>query len=175
MAHLTRTKLESPVGDLTLILADGVLCTLDFEDHPDRCETLLGRRFGATSIEPAASDDPVLSPVKDRLSRYFDGDLTAVDDLPVDPRGTPFQQMVWLCLRSIPAGQTLSYGALAERVGRPTASRAIGLANGANPIAIVLPCHRVIGSDGSLTGYGGGLDRKRWLLQHERVLQRALL
>lgn len=175
MAHLTRTRLESPVGDLTLILADGVLCTLDFEDHADRCETLLTRRFGAVSIEPSTPDDPPTAPVADRLRRYFAGELTAIEDLPVDPRGTPFQQTVWLSLRTIPAGQTLSYGALADRLGRPTASRAVGLANGANPIAIVLPCHRVIGADGSLTGYGGGLDRKRWLLQHEGVLERGLL
>jgi methylated-DNA-[protein]-cysteine S-methyltransferase len=101
------------------------------------------------------------------LTRYFDGELTALDTIPVAFRGTPFQEQVWTALRTIAAGTTLSYGALARRIGRPTAVRAVGLANGSNPIGVVVPCHRVVGSDGSLTGYGGGLERKRWLLEHE--------
>ena len=101
------------------------------------------------------------------LERYFDGDITALDTIEVAFRGTPFQRDVWTALRGIAAGSTLSYGGLARRIGRPAAVRAVGLANGRNPIGVVVPCHRVIGSDGSLTGYGGGLVRKRWLLEHE--------
>jgi len=101
------------------------------------------------------------------LERYFDGEITALDAIPVAFTGTPFQQKVWEALRTIAAGTTLSYGALATRIGEPKAVRAVGLANGRNPIGVVVPCHRVIGSDGSLTGYGGGLPRKRWLLEHE--------
>jgi methylated-DNA-[protein]-cysteine S-methyltransferase len=106
-----------------------------------------------------------------RLDRYFAGELTALDAIGVDPGGTPFQNRVWLKLREIPVGRTWSYADLARAVGRPRAVRAVGAANGANPIALVLPCHRVIGSDGSLTGYGGGLARKRWLLAHEGALR----
>jgi methylated-DNA-[protein]-cysteine S-methyltransferase len=107
------------------------------------------------------------SALKAALKAYFGGELHALDAIPCVPDGTPFQQSVWSALRAIPAGQTLSYGGLAQRLGKPTAVRAVGLANGANPIPILIPCHRVIGSDGSLTGYGGGLERKRWLLAHE--------
>jgi methylated-DNA-[protein]-cysteine S-methyltransferase len=102
------------------------------------------------------------------LLAYFDGDLDAIADLPTATNGTAFQRAVWSALRRIPAGRTVSYGMLATQIGRPKAIRAVGLANGANPIAIVVPCHRVIGADTSLTGYGGGLHRKRWLLAHER-------
>jgi methylated-DNA-[protein]-cysteine S-methyltransferase len=101
------------------------------------------------------------------LQRYFDGDITVIDTIRVTFSGTLFQTKVWSALRTIPGGTTLSYGALAARIGAPKAARAVGLANGSNPIALVVPCHRVIGSDGTLTGYGGGLPRKRWLLDHE--------
>jgi methylated-DNA-[protein]-cysteine S-methyltransferase len=104
------------------------------------------------------------------ISRYFAGDLEVIDTLPVASRGTPFQQTVWKALRKIPCGTTLSYQQLAEQIGRPNAVRAVGLANGSNPVGIVVPCHRVIGSNGSLTGYGGGLKRKRWLLEHEQQM-----
>ena len=102
------------------------------------------------------------------MNRYFAGDLEAIDNIPVQTAGTAFQRSVWNELRRIPTGAPVSYGKLAQRIARPKAVRAVGLANGANPIGIVVPCHRVIGSDGSLTGYGGGLERKRWLLEHER-------
>jgi methylated-DNA-[protein]-cysteine S-methyltransferase len=107
------------------------------------------------------------------LQAYFEGDLDAVTCLPTATNGTDFQRTVWDALRRIPVGHTISYGALAVQIGRPTAMRAVGLANGANPIAIVIPCHRVIGANASLTGYGGGLDRKRWLLQHESACSAA--
>ncbi|MBO0756054.1 MAG: methylated-DNA--[protein]-cysteine S-methyltransferase, partial [Bradyrhizobiaceae bacterium] len=108
--------------------------------------------------------------IKQALSAYFAGDLTAIDRIAVATRGTGFQRDVWAALRQIAPGTTLSYGALAKEIGHPKAVRAVGLANGANPIAIVIPCHRVIGADTSLTGYGGGIKRKRWLLNHEGAI-----
>jgi len=106
-------------------------------------------------------------PVRDKLKAFFAGDLAAIDSIPVESAGTPFQRAVWKVLRKIPAGKTWTYTQLAARAGRPEAVRAAGAANGLNPISVVVPCHRVIGADGSLTGYGGGLPRKEWLLQHE--------
>lgn len=106
--------------------------------------------------------------LSETITRYFAGELNAIDRIPVETGGTPFQREVWRALREIPCGSTTSYGALAKRIGRPAAVRAVGLANGANPVAVVVPCHRVIGSNGSLTGYGGGIERKRWLLDHEK-------
>jgi methylated-DNA-[protein]-cysteine S-methyltransferase len=105
------------------------------------------------------------------LEAYFAGDLTAIDTLSVKTAGTSFQQTVWKALRAISPGTTLSYGELARRLGRPNSARAVGLANGSNPVAIVVPCHRLIGADASLTGYGGGIGRKRWLLAHESALR----
>ncbi len=125
-------------------------------------------RFGPVPLEPAS--DPLGAVAAMRA--YLAGDLVALDRLPVDGGGTPFQREVWAALREIPAGTTWSYKRLAEHIGRPAAVRAVGLANGSNPLGIVVPCHRVIGADGSLTGYGGGLPRKRWLLEHEGVLLR---
>ena len=104
------------------------------------------------------------------MEAYFAGNLAAIDEIRVETGGTPFQREVWAALRTIPAGTTLSYSALAVQIGRPKAVRAVGLANGANPISIVVPCHRVIGANNSLTGYGGGMQRKRWLLAHEGFL-----
>ena len=149
--------LDSPVGELAIVVdATGALRTLAFVERLTREEN-----WGAVT--------PVANPfgLTDRLRAYFAGELAAIDDLPVALEGTEFQRTVWLALRDIPCGETRSYGDIALKIGRPNAVRAVGLANGANPIAIVLPCHRVIGSDGSLTGYGGGLPRKRWLLAHE--------
>ena len=105
------------------------------------------------------------------MRAYFAGDLAVIDTLKVDTGGTDFQRAVWRQLRRIPCGKTISYAELARRIGKPKAVRAVGLANGSNPISIVVPCHRVIGTDGSLTGYGGGLHRKQWLLEHEHALQ----
>ncbi|NIK89018.1 methylated-DNA-[protein]-cysteine S-methyltransferase [Rhizomicrobium palustre] len=112
-------------------------------------------------------DQPNPFGLRDAFTAYFAGEVTRLDRLAIGVRGTDFQMEVWQALRTIPAGQTLSYGALAQRIGKANAVRAVGLANGANPIALAVPCHRVIGSSGSLTGYGGGLERKRWLLRHE--------
>ena len=127
---------------------------------------LLGLHYGA-AVTLAGGRAP--SPARRALEAYLAGDLGAIDALAVETAGTLFQRAVWAKLRLIPAGETLTYAALAARIGRPKAVRAVGAANGANPIGVVVPCHRVIGADGALTGYGGGLERKRWLLAHEGV------
>jgi O-6-methylguanine DNA methyltransferase len=147
--------IESPLGPLLLAAEDGGLTLLWMSPLPER-ETGAGD----------ARDRAVLAAAGEQLDSYFAGDLTAFD-LPLAPGGTPFQQGVWSALVEIPFGETVSYGSLATRLGRPGAARAVGLANGSNPISIIIPCHRVIGSDGRLTGYGGGIDRKAWLLDHE--------
>jgi methylated-DNA-[protein]-cysteine S-methyltransferase len=125
---------------------------------------------GLTFVEASLADQADPSGIADALRRYFDGELAAIDDVQVRfDRGTPFQHEVWSALRTIPVGETISYAELARRVGRPTGFRAVGGANGRNPIAVVVPCHRVIAADGTLGGYSGGLDNKRWLLAHEGV------
>lgn len=134
---------------------------------------LLTRACGVRHVAFREVCDP--AGCRGALQAYFAGDLAAIDRLEVAPAGTPFQRGVWAALREIPCGTTQSYGALARRLGRPDASRAVGFANGANPVAVVIPCHRVIGANGSLTGYGGGLDRKRWLLDHEARRARPTL
>jgi methylated-DNA-[protein]-cysteine S-methyltransferase len=162
---LFRDHLATPIGKLLIVTDEsGRACLVDFEDDDARIRRLIPRYYGAGACL-AAKTPPAR--VCNSLRAYFAGDLHAIDSIPVATPGTPFQQRVWSELRAIPAGQTVSYGALARRLGSPAAVRAVGLANGANPIAIVVPCHRVIGADGSLTGYGGGLARKRWLLAHE--------
>ncbi len=158
-----RDEFESPIGVITLVWEGEALCALDFGDHEPRMQRLWRRHHGA--VEPAPHPAP--AHLRDSLNRYFAGDLDALDSIPVRTEGTPFQELVWTELRRIPPGRTLSYGELAQRIGKPRAVRAVGLANGSNPVGIVVPCHRVIGADGSLTGYGGGLERKRWLLAHE--------
>jgi methylated-DNA-[protein]-cysteine S-methyltransferase len=164
--RLAFARIDSPLGEIAIACAGEVLVALDFADADGRFERSLRRRFGAVELVPAR--DPL--GVATRLARYFAGRLDAIEDVAADPGGTLFQQRVWAALRRIGCGTTLSYGALAAALGQPTATRAVGLANGANPISIFVPCHRVIGSDGSLTGYGGGVTRKRWLLEHEGVL-----
>ena len=156
----THVTVPSPVGPLTIVAQDGAITGLymDAQRHAPQPE-LLG-------VPGDAGDEPFAAAAA-QLSAYFAGRLTEFD-LPLSPAGTDFQLRVWTGLRAIPYGQTVSYGELATRVGSPTASRAVGLANGRNPIAIVIPCHRVIGADGSMTGYGGGLDRKQFLLALER-------
>jgi methylated-DNA-[protein]-cysteine S-methyltransferase len=158
--------LASPIGDL-LIVSDGAsVCGVEFGAELDHLIPHLRRRYGAFGWIQSA--DPVGA--TSCLRAYFDGALHALDEVRVDCGGTPFQARVWAALRQIPTGATISYGELARRIGNPTAVRAVGLANGSNPVPLVVPCHRVIGSGGSLTGYGGGLDRKSWLLEHEGVL-----
>ncbi len=148
--------LASPIGPLTLVAEDGMLTGLYMDTR--------GRQPGSDVLGGTGDpqDEPFASAAR-QLEDYFAGGL-AVFDLPLAPAGTQFQRRVWAALQTIPYGQTWSYGQLARTVGNASASRAVGLANGRNPIAVVIPCHRVIGADGSLTGYGGGLDRKRFLL-----------
>lgn len=143
------------------------LRALDWEDHDPRMRELLRLHYGVDAVQWVDRDRT--SSVRQRLEAYFAGDLSAIDSIPVETRGTAFQREVWAALRRIPVGQTLSYGTLARQIDRPKAVRAVGMANGANPVGIVVPCHRVIGAHASLTGYGGGLARKRWLLEHEGV------
>jgi methylated-DNA-[protein]-cysteine S-methyltransferase len=157
---------ETPIGTLLLLTdATGRVRVLDFGDYGDRMRRLMRLHYGAASYR--IEDAPAPTAARRALDAYFGGDIGALDGLQVETGGTPFQRQVWAALRTIPAGETMSYGELARRIGRPTAVRAVGLANGSNPIGVIVPCHRVIGADGSLTGYGGGLPRKQWLLQHE--------
>jgi methylated-DNA-[protein]-cysteine S-methyltransferase len=160
-------RLASPLGALSLVHdEEGRLRALDFEDHGARMMRLLARHYGAgrytlgTGRAPATLGAP--------LAAFFAGDIAAIDAIAVATGGTDFQRRVWAALRRIPVGTTTSYGQLASALGCAGASRAVGLANGSNPVVVVVPCHRVIGADGTLTGYGGGLERKRWLLAHER-------
>jgi methylated-DNA-[protein]-cysteine S-methyltransferase len=162
---LLEDRIDTPVGEVILLAdTDGNLRAVDFADHEARMHDLLRRQY-RRPIEVERRRDP--AGLSTALAAYFAGDLARIDDLPVATGGTDFQNRVWTALRRIPCGRTTTYGALAAKIGRPSAIRAVGLANGANPVAVVVPCHRVIGSDGSLTGYGGGLARKRWLLAHE--------
>lgn len=161
--------LPTPIGDLVLICdEEGRLRATDWTNYDHRMQQLLNRHYGADNFALAQAKDPF--GLSSAIAAYFEGELHAIDTLAVATAGTDFQKSVWHALRSIPVGTTLSYGALAEKLGKPSAVRAVGLANGANPIGVVVPCHRVIGANGSLTGYGGGLERKRWLLNHEKQL-----
>ena len=159
-AGRTHVVADSPIGPLTMVACDGAICAL----YMDAQRHAPGPAAFGPPGDPA--DEPFATLVA-QLADYFAGRRTDFD-LPLSPAGTEFQRKVWAGLLAIPYGQTVSYGELAGRIGRPAASRAVGLANGKNPIAIVVPCHRVIGADGSLTGYGGGLDRKRFLLALEQ-------
>ena len=164
MTRFWRDHFDSPVGTILLVHDDeGRLRALDFIDYEPRMQRLLRLHYGPTELVRAAAP----AQTTHALQRYFHGELDATAHIPVLTAGTAFQRQVWSALRSIPAGQTRTYGALAGQLGSPGASRAVGLANGANPVAIVVPCHRVIGANGSLTGFGGGLPRKQWLLDHE--------
>lgn len=167
---LLRDEIDTPLGRLVLLTDEaGALHQVGWVDGHRRATR---RGLATDAIDPrqrvSAADDP--GGASAALSRYFAGELTAIDGLAVASIGTPFERDVWRVLRTIPCGVTLSYAELALQIRRPSAVRAVGLANGANPICIVVPCHRVIGADGTLTGYAGGLERKRWLLAHERAL-----
>ena len=158
-------RVPSPIGTIQLVCDDaGRLRALDFDDHEARLARLLRLHYG-DGYTASAARAPIA--VREALDAFFAGAVGAIDAIAVETAGTEFQRRVWAALRRIPGGTTTSYGKLAAAIGRPNAVRAVGLANGANPIGIAVPCHRVIGADGSLTGYGGGLERKRWLLAHE--------
>jgi methylated-DNA-[protein]-cysteine S-methyltransferase len=163
--RLLLDRFVSPIGTILLVSdEDGALRALDFEDYEARMQKLLRRHYGAVELRGGVAPKEA----RRALGAYFGGDLDALSIVRVATGGSPFQREVWAALRRIPAGATRSYGELAAKLGRSGASRAVGLANGANPVAVVVPCHRVIGASGALTGYGGGLPRKRWLLDHER-------
>lgn len=159
-------RVPTPIG-LMLVVSDDQqrLRAVDWEDYEARMQLLLRRQYRKQDVE--LRDAAQASPARRALLDYFDGDVRAIDTVDVATGGTDFQRQVWQALRGIAGGQPISYGVLAGRIGRPSAVRAVGLANGANPVGIVVPCHRVVGADASLTGYGGGLHRKRWLLDHE--------
>ncbi|MET0274353.1 MAG: methylated-DNA--[protein]-cysteine S-methyltransferase [Phenylobacterium sp.] len=159
---LTLDRVQTPIGTALVVTDEaGVLRAFNWTDYEPKMLAWIGRHY------PKATLTEGRSPARPAFEAYFAGDASALDRIPWQASGTPFQLKVWETLCAIPAGETISYRTLAERIGRPTAVRAVGLANGANPVAVVVPCHRVIGTNGSLTGYGGGLPRKTWLLDHE--------
>jgi methylated-DNA-[protein]-cysteine S-methyltransferase len=159
-------RLDTPIG-VALIVSDedGVLRALDWEDYAPRMKELLRLQYGAVVLKEARAPRDL----RTALTGYFKGDIDRLNQIEWRVAGTPFQQKVWKALPKIPAGTTMSYGTLAAKIGLPRAVRAVGHANGSNPISVVVPCHRLIGANGSLVKYGGGLERKRWLLQHEGV------
>ncbi len=162
--HLLVDHYPSPIGEIVLVYdRDEHVRALDFVDFRERMERLLKEHYGTYALAPAAMPPSMRS----ALDAYFAGELCALDRLQVSTAGTPFQREVWRALRAIPAGAPTSYGVLAAQLGRPGSARAVGSANRKNPVAIVVPCHRVIGSQGALVGYAGGMSRKRWLLEHE--------
>lgn len=163
-------RLDTPIG-VALVVTDGegFLRALDWWDYETRLRRLLKRHYGDIVLE----DAPAPTNLVRALKGYFSGDLDQLATIKWRTGGTSFQRNVWTALQTIPAGRTSSYGELAAKLSVPNAARAVGLANGANPISVVVPCHRLIGSDGSLTGYGGGLKRKQWLLQHEGAAFKA--
>ena len=165
MNTIALATVDSPIGELTVAARGSRVCLVHFGPVSEYVRSAVATWYPDAAV--AFADDP--AGVVSVLIRYFGGDLASLDEVEVELHGTPFQQRVWNALRTVPAGTTTSYADLAGRVGSPSAVRAVGAANGANPVAVVLPCHRIIGSNGSLTGYGGGLDRKRWLLHHEGV------
>lgn len=170
--RLILDRLASPIGEVLLAVDEsGRLRALFFADFEARMRRTIRLLYGP--LEPQPGRAP--AGMRERLGAYFSGELSALSAIEWRLGGTSFQRKAWTALAEIPAGETRSYGEQALRIGHPTAVRAVGLANGANPISLVLPCHRVIGANGSLTGYGGGLERKRWLLEHEGALGPAQL
>jgi methylated-DNA-[protein]-cysteine S-methyltransferase len=166
-ASLLIDRFATPIGEMYAVTDEAQrLRAFAWVDHEARGIEQLRQQYGPRIV---IAEGRTAAGVREAINAYFAGDLRAIDRIDCATNGTPFQQQVWSALRTIPTGTTLSYGALAVRIGNASAVRAVGLANGANPIAVVVPCHRVIGTDGSLTGYGGGLARKRWLLAHEGV------
>ncbi|GAB2954621.1 methylated-DNA--[protein]-cysteine S-methyltransferase [Hafnia psychrotolerans] len=186
MLTLVSESIETPLGELEIVTdIQGCLRALEWADFRHRMMQLLVRHYGAEVSDSLAVNQKAKSDAKKgfclnqgdvdadirlRIQDYFSGDLQAIDTLPVATAGTEFQRRVWQMLRTIPCGKVMTYGQMAAQLGNPGASRAVGLANGSNPISVVVPCHRVIGSNGTLTGYAGGVERKRRLLIHEGYL-----
>ncbi len=164
MTTLDIAELRTPIGSLHCAVRAGRVCALEFPARWSRRLAWLAARLGPLATR--RTTDP--AGIAGAVARYFAGELDALGGIRVELLGTAFQRRVWTALLGIPVGRTVSYGALARTVGEPAAARAVGAANGANPIAIVVPCHRVVGGDGRLAGYAGGIERKRWLLRHEQ-------
>jgi methylated-DNA-[protein]-cysteine S-methyltransferase len=156
---------DHAVGPIHMVAEGGRLLAMEFGDVEHRLMPMLRSRFGK---EPMLESEDDLSEITSAIRAYFEGDLAAIDAIEVDGGGTEFQRHAWQSLRAIPPGETRTYGQMAAALGRPNAARAVGMANALNPISLVVPCHRLVGSNGSLTGYGGGIERKRWLIDHER-------
>ena len=169
MLRLLEDKIATPLGPLWVICDEQYrLRAVEWEEHSNRMEELLDIHYRAEGYERVAASNP--DGLSQKLADYFSGDLSVIESLPTATAGTPFQRQVWQALRTIPCGQVMHYGQLAETLGRPGAARAVGAANGSNPVSIVVPCHRVIGRNGTMTGYAGGVGRKEWLLRHEGYL-----
>jgi len=166
MKELLVDYIPSPIGKIVIVVDGDKMCSLDFEDYTERMMKLLERRYAEVLLKQV--DDP--HGFSARIKNYFAGDYESLTAIPVNTGGTHFQQQVWTALREIPVGQTFAYSQLAAMIGKPKAARAVGMTNSLNPIGIALPCHRVVGCNASLTGYAGGLDRKRWLLRHENAI-----
>ncbi|WP_312947287.1 methylated-DNA--[protein]-cysteine S-methyltransferase [Superficieibacter sp.] len=169
MLTLLQDKIATPLGPLWVI-SDEQFClrAVEWEEHSARMELLLDLHYRQQGYCRVDAVNP--GGLSQKLADYFAGDLSVIDSLPTETAGTPFQRQVWKALRDIPCGQVMHYGQLAEHLGRAGAARAVGTANGSNPISIVVPCHRVIGRNGTMTGYAGGVERKEWLLRHEGYL-----
>ncbi len=168
--RLSIDRIDTPIGEMLIVTdLEGNLRAVDWTDYETRMQRILRLHYGENGfqLEPASHPNGLTR----AITSYFEGELTAIDALPVKTGGTAFQREVWRALRSIPCGTTVTYAKLAGQIGRPAAVRAVGAANGSNPVGVVVPCHRVIGADGSLTGYGGGINRKSWLLEHEAGTQ----
>jgi len=162
--ELDLTEVESPIGEVIVAETVKGVCAVAFPGERTRMKALLEKRFGAVTFRKAEGRGAA------DVRRYFRGDVAALDAIRVDTGGTEFQEKVWIALRAIPAGETRSYAELARAVGRPTAVRAVARANATNPVPIIVPCHRVVRTDGGIGGYGGGVQRKRWLLRHEGLV-----
>jgi methylated-DNA-[protein]-cysteine S-methyltransferase len=170
--HLRLETYQTSLGSLLLVTDDGgALRALDFADHESRMLRLLHQHYGKYVLKSGPAPVEVVR----NLNAYFNGEVDALDGIRIATGGTVFQRAVWKAVRGIGPGTVKTYGQIAKQLGHEKASRAVGAANGANPIAIVVPCHRVIGAGGALTGYAGGLQRKRWLLEHERYLSGLLV
>ncbi len=156
-------RLATPVGEMVLVHRQERLCLAEFADRPARISRYL-RHYWQTELPRLT---PLPASIHRRFEAYFDGATTALQEQALLTRGSPFQEVVWAALRQTRPGQPISYAEMAARLGRPRAYRAVGAANGSNPISIAIPCHRLLGARGALTGYGGGLERKAWLLAHE--------
>jgi methylated-DNA-[protein]-cysteine S-methyltransferase len=171
---LFQESFATPTGPMLLLTdVEHHVRALDWVDKESRMLALLQRYYRGASLRVKEQAQPTAA--RRALLAYFEGEKNAIDTLPVATTGTDFQRTVWRALREIPLGEVISYSMLAQRIGRPNACRAVGLANGANPISIIVPCHRVIGANAALTGYGGGVERKRWLLAHEGVSVGAVI